>query len=74
MPKKCRSCCASELRRTKLQIYNYVLVNKATTTVEVEELLGVKARRARKILSDMCNTGILMKIEVTINLKNVLRN
>lgn len=55
------------------QIYEHVLVNKMTTTSEVKELLGVKDRRAREILSAMCSDGILIKVGSTSNLKYVFK-
>ena len=55
------------------QIYEHVLTNKMTTTSEVKELLGVKDRRAREILSAMCSDGIIIKVGSTSNLKYVLK-
>ena len=73
MPESAEDIKIVELEGQKLQIYNYVLDNKAVTTREVKELLGVKDRRARKILSDMCNAGVLVKVGATSNLKYVLK-
>lgn len=56
-----------------MQVYNYVLVNEAITTKEEKELLGLQDRRARKILADVCDARMLMKVGATSNLKYVLQ-
>lgn len=43
------------------KIYKYILENASITTVKVMELLGVKQRRAREILSKMIECGWLTK-------------
>lgn len=43
------------------QIYKYVLENASVTTAEAMELLGVKQRRARVVLSNMVKSGYLRK-------------
>ena len=43
------------------QIYKYILKNESITTAKVMELLGVKQRRAREILSKMIECGWLTK-------------
>ena len=45
----------------------------AITTKEAKVLLGLQDRRARKILADMCDAGVLMKVGATSNLKYVLQ-
>ena len=42
-------------------IYNFIEKNGQIVTAEVEELLGVKQRRARKILKEMVEGGLLRK-------------
>lgn len=43
------------------QIYKYVQKNASITTTEATELLGVKQRRARVVLSNMVKSGYLKK-------------
>ncbi len=43
------------------QIYKYVQENGSITTTEAMELLGVKQRRARTVLSNMVKSGYLRK-------------
>lgn len=43
------------------QIYKYVQENTSITTAEAMELLGVKQRRARVVLSNMVKSGYLKK-------------
>ena len=43
------------------QIYKYVQENGSITTAEAMELLGVKQRRARIVLSNMVKSGYLKK-------------
>ena len=62
-----------QLDGQKSQVYNYALQYKAITTKEAKVLLGVQDRRARKILADMCDAGILMKKGATSNLKYVIQ-
>ena len=57
----------------QLQVYNYVLANETITSKEAKVLLGLQDRRARKILADMCNAGVLMKVGATSNLKYILK-
>lgn len=60
------------LEGQQLAIYEYVLKNKAITTVIACEVLGVKERRARSVLADMCKMGYLKKQGATSNLKYIL--
>ena len=48
-------------------IYNFIERNGQIVTAEVEELLGVKQRRARKILKEMVEGGLLRKIGAAKN-------
>ena len=48
-------------------IYNFIEKNGQIVTAEVEELLGVKQRRARKILKEMVEGGLLRKIGAAKN-------
>lgn len=73
VPKSAEDVMVINLKGQQLQIYNYVVATKSITTSETEEILGVKDRRARKILADMCDAGILMKVGATSNLKYVLK-
>ena len=43
------------------QIYKYVQENGSVTTAKAMELLGVKQRRARVVLSNMVKSGYLKK-------------
>ncbi len=43
------------------QIYKYILKNESITSIKVMELLDVKQRRAREILSKMIECGWLVK-------------
>ena len=55
------------------QIYEYVLKNGSITTAETEKLLGVKQRRARKVLINMVDGAYLRKegaARSTIYVKN----
>jgi len=60
------------LEGQQLVIYEYVLTNKSITTVIACEVLGVKERRARSVLADMCKMGYLKKQGATSNLKYIL--
>lgn len=73
VPKSAEDAKLETLDAQKSQVYNYVLTNKAITTKEAKVLLGLQDRRARKILADMCDAGILMKVGATSNLKYVLQ-
>lgn len=73
VPKSAEVIKIEKLDGQQSQIYNYILTNEAITTKEVKELLGLKDRRARKILADMCDIGILIKVGATSNLKYVLK-
>lgn len=50
-------------------IYEYVLKKRAITTAIACEVLGIKERRARSVLADMCKMGYLKKQDTTSNLK-----
>jgi len=73
VPKSAEDVMVINLKGQQLQIYNYVVATKSITTSEAEKILVVKDRRARKILADMCDAGILMKVGATSNLKYVLK-
>lgn len=73
VPKSAEDKMLEQLDEQKSQVYNYVLQYKAITTKEAKVLLGVQDRRARKILADMCDAGILMKKGATSNLKYVIQ-
>lgn len=73
VPKSAEDTKLAKLDGQQLQIYNYVLANEAITTKEAKVLLGLQDRRARKILADMCDAGVLMKVGATSNLKYVLQ-
>lgn len=73
VPKSAEDIKIVKLEGQQLQVYNYVQDNKTITTRETKGLLGVKERRAREILADMCRAGILMKVGATSNLKYVLK-
>lgn len=73
VPKSVEEVKKERLEGQQLQIYNYLLANKSITSSEVEKMFDVKDRRARKILSDMCDAIILMKVGATSNLKYVLK-
>ena len=53
-------------------IYNFIEKNGQIVTAEVEELLGVKQRRARKILKEMVEGGLLRKIGAAKNTHYIL--
>lgn len=73
VPKSAEDTKLAKLDGQQLQIYNYVLANEAITTKEAKVLLGLQDRRARKILADMCDAGLLMKVGATSNLKYILQ-
>lgn len=73
VPKSAEDAKLVKLDEQQLQVYNYVLANEAITTKEAKVLLGLQDRRARKILADMCDAGVLMKVGATSNLKYVLQ-
>lgn len=73
VPKSAEEAVLEELDGQQMQVYNYVVANKTITTKEAKELLGLQDRRARKILADMCDAGVLMKVGATSNLKYVLQ-
>ena len=73
MPKSAEDTKLAKLDGQQLQVYNYVLANEAITTKGAKELLGLQDRRARKILADMCDAGVLMKVGATTNLKYILK-
>ena len=73
VPKSAEDAKLAKLDEQQLQVYNYVLANEAITTKEVKVLLGLQDRRARKILADMCDEGVLIKVGATSNLKYVLQ-
>ena len=55
------------------QVYEYILKNGSITTAETEKLLGVKQRRARKVLMNMVDGAYLRKegaARSTIYVKN----
>ncbi|MGN1155717.1 MAG: ATP-binding protein, partial [Agathobacter sp.] len=73
VPKSAEDTKLAKMDGQQLQVYNYVLANEAITSKEAKVLLGLQDRRARKILADMCNAGVLMKVGATSNLKYVLQ-
>ena len=73
VPKSAEDTKLAKLDGQQLQIYNYVLANEAITTKEAKVLLGLQDRRAREILADMCDAGVLMKVGATSNLKYILK-
>lgn len=73
VPKNAEDTKPAKLDEQQLQVYNYVLANEAITTKEAKVLLDLQDRRARKILADMCDVGVLMKVGATSNLKYVLK-
>ena len=73
VPKSAEDTKLENLDGQQLQIYNYVLANEEITTKEAKVLLRLQDRRARKILADMCDAGVLMKVGATSNLKYVLQ-
>lgn len=58
----------------KLKIYKYVIKNECITTRIAMGVLGLKERRSRKILAEMCEEGYLRRIGATSNLKYVRNN
>ena len=56
----------------KLKIYKYVIKNEYITTKLAMGVLGLKERRSRKILAEMCEEGYLRRIGATSNLKYVI--
>lgn len=74
VPKSAEDTKLENLDVQQLQVYNYVLANEAITSKEAKVLLGLQDRRTRKILADMCDAGVLMKVGATSNLKYVLQN
>ena len=73
VPKSAEDTKLENLDGQQLQVYNYVLANEEITSKEAKVLLGLQDRRARKILADMCDAGVLMKVGATSNLKYVLQ-
>lgn len=60
------------LEGQQLAIYEYVLKKRTITTAIAFEVLGIKERRARSVLADMCKMGYLKKQDTTSNLKYIL--
>ena len=56
------------------QICKYIMANEAITMKAAKKLLDLQDRRAGKILVDMCDAGIPMKVGATSNLKYILKN
>ena len=73
MPKSAEDIKIENLDGQQLQVYDYVLTNEAITTKEAKVLLGLQDRRTRKILANMCDAGVLMKVGAISNLKYVLK-
>lgn len=73
VPKSAEDAVLEELDGQQMRVYNYVVANETITTKEAKELLGLQDRRARRILADMCDAGVLMKVGATSNLKYVLQ-
>lgn len=73
VPKSAEDIKIEKLDAQQSQVYTYVLANKTITTREAKALLGVRDRRARKILSDMCEACVLEKVGATSNLKYILK-
>jgi predicted HTH transcriptional regulator len=73
-PENCRKTAGKlPANQQEQKIYKYILKNESITTAKVMELLGVKQRRAREILSKMIECGWLTKEGVsrrTIYIKN----
>ena len=60
------------LKKTSKQeiiILNYLIENQEISSKNVMDLLNVKERRARLILSNMCNKNLLLRVGATKNLK-----
>lgn len=72
VPKNAEDEITVSLEGQQLQVYNYIIDKKAVTTADVQQLLGLKDRRARQILSDMCRKGYIKKNGATSNLRYVL--
>lgn len=51
-----------KLTPTQVKIVEFVLVNSKISNKEVQELLGVKDSRALKILKELVDIGVLVKI------------
>lgn len=51
-----------KLTSVQVKIVEFVLVNSKISNKEVQELLGVKDSRALKILKELVDIGVLVKI------------
>lgn len=54
------------------KIVEYIEKRGQTVSVEVEELLGVKQRRARTILNDMVKKGQIIKVGASRGTRYIL--
>ena len=57
------------LSKQEIIILNYLIENQEISSKNVMDLLNVKERRARLILSNMCNKNLLLRVGATKNLK-----
>ncbi|MCH4285955.1 MULTISPECIES: hypothetical protein [Bacillota] len=62
-----------ELTKQQQIIYKRIVEKGEVTTVEVENLLGVKQRRARAILKEMIDKNIITRIGASKNTRYILK-
>ena len=63
-----------ELTKQQQIIYKRIVEKGEVTTVEVENLLGVKQRRARAILKEMIDKNIITRIGASKNTRYILQD
>lgn len=72
---KCRMVpeSAGLLSEQQARIYDFLVMEGRITSAQTEELLSVKQRRARTILSDMVKSNVIEKVGTAKNTKYVLK-
>lgn len=72
---KCRRVpeSAGLLSEQQARIYDFLVMEGRITSAQTEELLSVKQRRARTILSDMVKSNVIEKVGTAKNTKYVLK-
>lgn len=64
---------AGLLSEQQARIYDFLVMEGRITSAQTEELLSVKQRRARTILSDMVKSNVIEKVGTAKNTKYVLK-
>ena len=64
---------AGLLPEQQAHIYDYIAAHGQITSMQVEDLLGIKQRRARAILREMVTCGLIEKVGAAKNTKYIAR-